>query len=235
MTSPEPLHLPEGQVAIWWAHARPRSAGLLGLLDPIESTRLAALPRAGDRDRFASAHILTRLVLAAYLYAYTDDLLLRATCRICGAQGHGKPGFHTLDDPQYHYSLAYAGARVGVAVARVPVGLDVVVMTDDRPHPAAVTWARTESLLKATGHGLAVSPDDVRVTGPDDEPALLDWAEGPDPKDVQLADLAPGAGHVAALAVLTADTIDPERNLPLRVTEHDGEPLIAAAEPPSIA
>ncbi len=233
MTYPEPLALATDEVHVWWAHARPRSSELLGYLDPIELTRHSALRRAGDRDRFASAHALARVALAGYLTTYVDEVPISASCKVCGAEGHGKPVLADASPP-LTFSLAYAGARVGVAVARVPVGLDVVVMSEEQPHPKALTWARREALLKATGDGLSVPLVDVRVSPPGDDPALLDWAGGPDPKTVQLADLAPGAGHVAALALITAETGGPE-SLPFSVVERDGEPLLAAAEPPSIA
>ncbi|HUR73235.1 MAG TPA: 4'-phosphopantetheinyl transferase superfamily protein [Sporichthya sp.] len=258
MTFPEPLRLPPDEVHVWWGHARPRSSELLDFLDPIEATRHSALRRAADRDRFASAHVLTRVVLASYQPSYVDDVAIRATCKLCGAVGHGKPGLSDTD-PLLTFSYAYAGARVGVAVARVPVGLDVVVMSEadeatrvaalapaesaalaERPtpvwpHAVTRTWARKEALLKATGDGLSVPLADLVVSAPDADPVLLAWAGGPEVNDVQLADLAPGAGHVAALALLTADAIDPEENLPYTVREFDGEPLLAAAEPPSIA
>lgn len=219
MTYPDRLHLPVDEVRVWWAHARPRSAELLAFLDPIEATRLSTLRRSADRDRFASAHVLTRVVLASYLSTYVDEVPIRAVCKLCGAEGHGKPEL-LGSDPPLHFSLAYAGARVGVAVARVPVGLDVAVLDVSRSHEETLAAVREEALLKATGDGLAVPADEV---------------VRPDPKDVQVADLAPGAGHVGALALLTAEVIDPEQNLPLRVHEDDGEPLLAAAQPPSIA
>lgn len=219
MTYPERLHLPDDEVRVWWAHARPRSSELLALLDPIEATRLSTLRRSADRDRFASAHVLTRVVLAGYLATYPDEVPIRAVCKLCGAEGHGKPELHDAD-PQFRFSLAYAGARVGVAVARVPVGLDVAVLDVSRSHEDTLAAVRDEALLKATGDGLAVPVDEV---------------VRPDPKEIQVADLAPGAGHVGALALLTADVVDPEQTLPLRVHEDDGEPLLAAAQPPSIA
>jgi 4'-phosphopantetheinyl transferase len=259
VTFPETLRLPADEVHVYWAHARPRSSELLDFLNPIESTRHSALRRAADRDRFASAHILTRVVLASYQPSYVDDVAIRATCKLCGAVGHGKPALWDTD-PLFTFSYAYAGARVGVAVARVPVGLDVVMMseadeatrvaalapaesailaerpTPEWPHAVTRTWARKEALLKATGDGLSVPLADLVVSASNAEPALLTWAGGPEVKDVQLADLAPGAGHVGALALLTQDAIDPEKNLPYTVMEFDGEPLLAAAaEPPSIA
>lgn len=220
MTYPERLHLPVDEVRVWWAHARPRPAELIALLNPIEATRHSALRRAADRDRFASAHALTRVVLAGYLSSYADEVAIRSVCKSCGAEGHGKPVLWD-PEPRFHFSLAYAGARVGVAVARVPVGLDVAMLDVTRSHEETLAAVRAEALLKATGDGHAV-------------PAAA--VEHPDPEHIQVADLAPGAGHVAALALLTAEAIDPEQNLPFKITEADGEPLLAAAaEPPSIA
>jgi 4'-phosphopantetheinyl transferase len=219
VTYPERLHLPVDEVRVWWAHARPRSAELLAMLDPIEATRHAALRRSADRDRFASAHLLTRVVLAGYLATSPDEVAIRAVCKVCGAEGHGKP---ELWDPElpFRFSQAYAGARVGVAVARVPVGLDVAVLDVERSLEDTLTAVRDEALLKATGDGHAVpAPEVIR----------------PDPEDVQLADLAPGAGHVAALALLTAEAPGPQPTPPYTITEGDGEPLIAAADPPSVA
>lgn len=257
MYYPEILRSQQNEVHVWWAHARPRSAELLACLDPIEATKHSALRRAGDRDRFGSAHALARVVLAGYgHHSYLDEVSLRSTCKLCGAVGHGKPALHDLD-PEFTFNVAYAGARVGIAVARVPVGIDVAVMgePDDAsraealapsestwlsrrpapewPHATALAWARKEALLKATGDGLSVPLADLVMTTPDAEPALLEWRGGPDPKDVQIVDLNPGAGHVGALALLLNF---PHGEQPFQIFEHDGEPLLAAAsEPPSIA
>jgi hypothetical protein len=219
VTYPEQLHLPADEVRVWWAHARPRSAELLALLDPIEATRHSALRRSPDRDRFGSAHVLTRVVLAGYLSLYPDEIGIRAVCKVCGAEGHGKPELSDPDLP-FRFSLAYAGARVGVAVARLPVGLDVAVLDVDRSHEDTRAAVREEALRKATGDGLAVAEADL---------------DRPDPARVQLADLAPGAGHVGALALLLEDALDPDQKPPFTISESDGEPLLAAAQPPSIA
>jgi 4'-phosphopantetheinyl transferase len=227
------LQLPEHEVHVWWAHARPRPTDLLAFLDPIEATRLSSLPRAPDRERFASAHVLTKVVLGGYqgISFLDDEVAIRPHCKHCGSDAHGKPALWDTH-PQFTFSLAYAGARVGVAIAQVPVGIDVLTMDVDRPHPQALTWARKEAVLKATGDGLVVPLEALEVSAPDAEPALLRWDGGLKPGDVQLVDLFPGAGHVGAVAMLpTSDYPGP-----FRVTERDGEELLAAAvEGPSIA
>lgn len=226
------LRLPEGEAHVWWAHARPRPTELLAFLDPIEATRLSSLPRAPDRDRFASAHVLTKVALAGYQrLSFVDEVAIRPHCKHCGSDAHGKPALWDTH-PLFTFSYAYAGARVGVAIARVPVGLDVLTMDLERPHPDAVSRARREALLKATGDGLVVSLDDLVVSAADADPVLISWADGPKPGDVQLVDLLPGAGHVGALALLP----NADHPGPFRVSEHDGEELLAAAvEGPSIA
>jgi len=70
-------------------------------------------------------------------------------------------------------------------------------------------WARKESVLKASGHGLVVDPRQVIVTGPKEPPALVSW-RGEHPLDgpVQLADVELGdPSHVAAVAVLAPDPL----------------------------
>lgn len=228
---PEHLVLHQDEVHIWWAHARPRSSGMLNWLDAATTARHAALDRPADRDRLASAHVLARLVLASYGYGYVDEVSIRYRCRVCGADGHGKPQLNDTD-PEFTFSLAYSGARVGIALARCAVGLDVAVI-GDAGHAATLVAARKEAVLKATGHGLSVPLTDLTVSDAGADPELLSsWAGGPEPKDVQIVDLFPGAGHVGALALLLNS---PWGEPPYRITEHDGEPLLAANDPPSIA
>jgi 4'-phosphopantetheinyl transferase len=227
------LHLEQDEVHVWWAHARPRPTALLAFLDPIEATRLSSLPRAADRDRFASAHVLTKVALAGYQHlSFVDEVAIRSECKHCGSEAHGKPVLISAH-PEFTFSLAYAGARAGVAIARCPVGIDVTTMGVERPHEAARTWARKEAVLKATGDGLEVPIAALTVARPDEDAALVAWDGGPEPGDVQLVDLTPGAGHVGALAMLTNT---PHGKPPFRVTEHDGEALLTAAiEGPTIA
>jgi 4'-phosphopantetheinyl transferase len=66
-------------------------------------------------------------------------------------------------------------------------------------------WARKEAVLKASGHGLAVDPRQVVVSGPEEPAALLQWkGDVPLGTGVQLADVPlTEPGHVAAVALLS--------------------------------
>lgn len=76
----------------------------------------------------------------------------------------------------------------------------------DRSEPesvlvAARAWVRTEAVLKATGHGLGISPRSVRVsTG--DTPQVTRWPWGDPDGHVSLFDLSPAGSYAGALAVI---------------------------------
>ncbi|MGX7677821.1 4'-phosphopantetheinyl transferase family protein [Jatrophihabitans sp. DSM 45814] len=65
-------------------------------------------------------------------------------------------------------------------------------------------WVRKEALLKATGHGLAVAPSLIEVSGPDEPPRLVRWNAPDAPLSPPfLADLALGPDYLGCVAVLT--------------------------------
>jgi len=68
-------------------------------------------------------------------------------------------------------------------------------------HAAATAWVRTEAVLKATGHGLAVSSRSVDITA-GAGPRVIRWPWGDPTGRVSLFDLDPGPRYVAALAVI---------------------------------
>lgn len=69
-------------------------------------------------------------------------------CPRCGSVAHGRPHVRGA-----HLSLSYADGLVLVAVATVPVGVDV--------EPGRPDWARAEAVLKCTGEGLRGEPDET--------------------------------------------------------------------------
>ncbi|MBW3556777.1 MAG: 4'-phosphopantetheinyl transferase superfamily protein [Actinobacteria bacterium] len=243
----DPLALPAGECHVWWARPGDATADLDRLLQADERARRRRFAFAADRLRFLAAHALARLVLAEYLGEDPAALRFAAPCRTCG-EPHGKP---RLDHPSadLEMSLSHSGDRVAVAVARgvhvgidveqVPPGADERAVIADALSPAEQRalqevpsahralaflrcWVRKEALLKATGHGLAVSPALVTVSAPHQPARLIDWQERPAPTlHAQLSDLDPGEGFVACVALLT------EANH--RVIEHHGAGLLRAA------
>lgn len=239
--------------AVWWATPHPPTSAW-DLLSDAERRRAGRFHRREDRDRFVAGRALARVVLAARLGVPADRLRIDSTCGRCG-RDHGKPRIVGAAEPT-EFSVTHAGGRVGVALTGGrAVGLDVAAVEPaadrvlegiatvalgpeelavyrrlgwaERPRALAVWWTRKEAVLKATGDGLAVSPARVRLSRPDEAPALVAWEaapSGPAERDgvpeVRMRDLEPGPGYVACVAVLGLD--------PVTVTVQDGSALLLA-------
>lgn len=200
---------------------------LTGLLDDRERERAA---RRGNPARYTTAHALLRTAVAERVGGSPQAVVFDRTCATCGSHRHGKPT--VAGHPELSVSLSYAGGLAVVALSRGgEVGVDVevvdesdfegfnVVTLDPSEYPAldrldvealgrarARIWARKEAVLKASGHGLAVDPRQVVVSGPEEPAALVAWkGEQPLAPTVQLADVElEEADHVAAVALLAA-------------------------------
>jgi 4'-phosphopantetheinyl transferase len=222
-------------VQVWWSPALEPYPAILALLDDAEQARHLRLRRPEDRARHATAHALLRLVLGRLLDRRPAQLRFERTCPQCG-EPHGKPRV-IGDGPEF--SLTHSGGIVGVAVAEVPVGVDVEDIAGYRSDPALEEetlapeerkalhevgiaerpatflqlWTRKEAVLKATGTGLAVPLRDVVVV-PIGEPG----APLPGSPSLRLWNLAPGTGFVGALAAESATD--------LTVRQQDAEELL---------
>lgn len=147
----------------------------------------------------AFTHELLRAVVAGAAGARPEHVTIEHDCPRCGRGSHGRPVVAVRDRPGPHVSLAHAGDIAVVAVARRPVGVDVEPASSggvDVPR-----WVRTEAVLKATGHGLAVEPSLVTVSGGGERcPRLLRW-DGPGRRPVlRIRDVRLGNDAVAAVA-----------------------------------
>ena len=187
----------------------------------------------GDRS------LADRLLLELVSDGSGDPGAVRRLCPWCGSEGHGRPVVAGRARP--YLSVARAGPLTMVAVCETaPVGVDLERFGaagrtgEGLLHPAepAVggvdltrTWVRKEALLKATGHGLRIDPATVALTAPDQPPELLAWPDAPAPT-VRIHDVDAVPGHVAALAVVSADPVAP---LAVRVSP------AAGAVPPTTA
>jgi 4'-phosphopantetheinyl transferase len=143
-------------------------------VQPPDLLAITWLPSGGEDD-------LARLVAD---FAQIDPHAVRIVraCRSCGSDAHGKPQVVAPSAvTPIHVSLSRSGGMTVVAVTDVgPVGIDVEAVQ----HEDLTPWVRTESLVKATGHGLTIDPDDI----PDER-----WT----------ADLAAPDGYVGAVTILT--------------------------------
>jgi 4'-phosphopantetheinyl transferase len=214
--------VPDGVCEVWWAQASWEQPWHLGLLDETERSRRDALRRPADRARFTVAAALLRLAVAAHLGTAAASVGVSRACDSCG-RPHGRP---RVPGTGVHVSLSHSGDRVAVAFTRAgAVGVDVeqitdvdlAILTSTVLAPAEVGtitsapgffthWTRKESVLKATGDGLAVPMTDVVLTSPDACPRLLHYP-GRDTLPARMVDLHPGAGYAAALTVLVGNTI----------------------------
>lgn len=235
---------PSHHCDVWWASPALASPELLGLLDETERARHSRFRRSDDRDRYAVAHALARLLCAHAAGCDPREVVFHRRCGHCTRpEPHGKP--HPGGPAAgWEISITHSGDRVGVALTRgLPVGLDVEGITDrdldglasyaltarehaawraldaaDRAAGFFTYWARKEALLKATGQGLAGGLTSVEVSPPDAAAALLAW-HGPEaPTQVRLCDLDAGADYRAALAVVSAR--------PVTVAVHDASVLL---------
>jgi 4'-phosphopantetheinyl transferase len=140
------------------------------------------------------------------------------TCSRCGAQ-HGRPH---LARAGLEVSVAHSGDVAAVATAdRVVVGVDVeeirpidypgllddVCSAAERENVKDLTtflrtWTRKESLLKATGDGLAVVLSDL-VLAPGESSATLVRYPGREGLEATIRDVELRPGYVAAVTALT--------------------------------
>src|SRR2546429_9593787 len=79
-------------------------------------------------------------------------------------------------------------------------------------------WVCKEAVLKATGHGLRIPPDQVEVSGPGEKPALRRWPLDVPPESVTLHTLDPGHGYIGVAALLAGGEV-------VKVSEADAQLL----------
>jgi 4'-phosphopantetheinyl transferase len=233
--------LGRGTCQLWWASAAADRPSLVELLDRDERARHSRFVRAIDRSLFAVSHALTRLVTGHHA-----DVPPRALGYAPPPRAGAKPRFAGAASA-LQFSISHSGSHVVLAVSRdVSVGVDLAAIDPHPPEPSMLAavltagerqvlaatsatrrpwafsryWARKEALLKATGHGLAMPPHLIAVSGPAEAPALLAWAHrGRPAATLHLYDLQPAEGYCAALATL---------GTPLRRSDHDGDALLGA-------
>lgn len=151
-------------------------------------------------------------------------------CRRCGSTGHGRPVLvpQRPGDLTPHVSISRAADLTVVAVTDAgPVGVDVEVTQATRQAGFdPITWVRTESLVKATGHGFGVDPGHVRLTESHQPPGLVRWTGAEPPAGpVWMFDLVITPAHVAAVTVLAERSPSPPT---VRRADPEGRPRPAS-------
>ncbi|MBB4912590.1 4'-phosphopantetheinyl transferase family protein [Actinophytocola algeriensis] len=225
---------------VWWAHPAAETAALLDLLDDIERTRYGNYRRDADKRRFLTGRALIRGVAAAELGKQPRDITIDSSCFDCG-KPHGKPKVEGIE-----VSISHSGDWVALAVTdNAPVGVDVEEVRDaeidglagiafspaelatfesvpraDRTGAFFTYWSRKEAVVKATGKGMTVPMSKLTLTAHDQPPRVVasDAAEV-DVATVHMADLTPGDGYRASVAVFGGEAP--------AVTERDAADLIA--------
>ena len=189
------------------------------LLDPAELGRGNRVVNAEVRTRQLAGAVLLRL--AAGRLANVDPAVIRVdrTCETCGQQ-HGRPRLAGTD---LHASISHSGDRIAVALTGAgPVGVDVERISSiefgalaDVLAPCEqatskrdffVYWVRKESVVKATGDGIAVGLNRVRVSRPNEPARLVDYP-GRSLRAAAMIDLRPGDEYAAAVTVLAPGPI----------------------------
>ncbi|MFI8438408.1 4'-phosphopantetheinyl transferase family protein [Streptomyces sp. NPDC079020] len=223
-----PLPTTTGATVRWWRldGERPDPADL-ALLDAAERERLSGISHPARAAEFAGSRAGTRRVLSELLDVAPAEITLgRLPCPGCADPGHGPPAVVRPSSP-FRISLSHSAGCCVLAVARVPVGVDVegvravdtgelagIALTPaERRHllgtaPGAPRsraflrcWTRKEAVLKAVGIGLAA--DLTRIeTHPDRPDPVTVTAGVPGTPDVwSVSELSLPSQWVATVAV----------------------------------
>ncbi|MFD7261528.1 4'-phosphopantetheinyl transferase family protein [Streptomyces sp. NPDC059874] len=210
----------EAAVAVWSLDTRLDVVGGLPVaeaarvLDAGELKQAELKYRPADRHRYTASHIGLRVLLGGHLgLAPADVVLVREDCPGC-AGPHGRPA---VAGGGVHFSLSHSGDVAYVALAPVPVGVDIeefpsagaVADVLDDLHPAetaeltalpeadrrsalARVWSRKEACLKGIGTGIGLGIVEPYVGSGPAPAAVPDWL---------LTDLPAPTGYAAAVAV----------------------------------
>jgi 4'-phosphopantetheinyl transferase len=218
---------------------------LAGDLDPATVARLDRFHRVQDRDRGLAAHSLLRRLLAGVVGGRPAELVFATRCAGCGETDHGKPYLDVgTAEPPVGLNLSHSGELVCVALAApgVQVGVDVeqrrsidwstlrrsvfadaewvvTEQADDPERHRMNAWARKESAVKSSGHGLSLPFREVLIEDAPGGGWTASLPSGAGSATGWDLDLDPGAA--SAVAVHRADRPDssPHR-LPERPRVH---------------
>ena len=179
--SPVPISQATGGLEVWVLRLADVSRRDLDTtdLDQDECRRAARLVRNSDRHSFLAGHVLLRELLSRRAGCPPREIVYgRERCPVCGGP-NGRPVV-TAPASGAHFSISRSGGLVMVALASVPVGVDVEALpsgdaaaevsallhenerrqvlsaaADERSGVFARLWTRREAYLKGLGTGIA--------------------------------------------------------------------------------
>ncbi|SFP45171.1 4'-phosphopantetheinyl transferase [Amycolatopsis arida] len=213
------------ECAVWWSTPLPNAEEFLALLTAEEVERHRGYRQEADRRRFLTGRVLAKTLAGERLGRPPAAVVFDATCDDCG-KPHGVP---RVPGSSLRLSISHSGERIGVALTEAaPVGLDVETVTRgaddslidyalndtergalralpdaDRTDAFFSYWTRKEAVMKATGRGLRIPLRSLTLSAPGTPAALLASTDAAlSPATTRMADLEPGEGYRAAVAVL---------------------------------
>ncbi len=209
---------------MWRVQLDQRAARLglfTALLSEAEYLRAGRYHFAIDRDRFIQRRGFLRLILGHYLGGEPGQLRF-------AVGSHGKPALSFPAGTGLHFNLSHSSGLVLYAVTRGgEIGIDVERVRDikeaesiathffsardvaelrslpkhERPEAFLKGWTCLEACAKASGRGIAETPNPVRVLlAHRQADRVLNWRENFHTPTSLLYDLLPAPGYVATLA-----------------------------------
>ncbi|MBL3669486.1 4'-phosphopantetheinyl transferase superfamily protein [Streptomyces sp. M2CJ-2] len=170
-----------GDAAAWWWPTSAAAPADIALLDDHERERADRIRSAAKTAEFVSCRASVRRILSGLLDTPPDEIRLGTRpCPGCGDPRHGPPTVLRPSTPWW-ISISHTAGCGMLAVASVPVGVDVERMRDVRIEELADTaltpsegaflrllpdrtartaaflrcWTRKEAVLKAVGVGIS--------------------------------------------------------------------------------
>ncbi|MGD0988212.1 MAG: 4'-phosphopantetheinyl transferase superfamily protein [Candidatus Sulfotelmatobacter sp.] len=222
-----PLPLPENEVQLWRADLDAictEESRWQRVLSPDEQKRASRFHFPGDRQRFAAARALLRIILAGYLNV---EPLSVNFCYSAKEKPSLAPS-HAASNITFNLSHSggialYAFARrleLGVDVEKIGRDFDVEgiarrffsaheqeqlaeLPAAERDEAFFRCWTRKEAYIKATGDGLSLplSQFDVSLQPGSSDALVATRPDGAEAGNWLLREVPAGAGYVAALCV----------------------------------
>ncbi|HEY1658755.1 MAG TPA: 4'-phosphopantetheinyl transferase superfamily protein [Candidatus Sulfotelmatobacter sp.] len=220
-----PLTLHENEVQLWRADLdalAPEESRWQQILSTDERKRAARFHFAKDRQHFAAARAILRLILSGYLEIDPDHIDFRYSQKekpyLAGRCAQSGIMFNVSHSEGVALYAVARGIELGVDVEFIRHEVEVESIarrffsayeqeqlsnlpSAERAEAFFRCWTRKEAYIKATGDGLSLPLSQFDVSlAPDSEDALL--ATRPDSKEAKqwlLREVPAGTGYLAAL------------------------------------